>query len=94
MMRKRFSEWMSTQTPKSPTKSKMSKSSSRRSSIPRSEIDRLVWNEEGEITMPDIRDPQVRRAVREEANRRAQRLDEMLLAAGLHITQWRDREHA
>ena len=55
------------------------------------QADADVWATEGDVVLPDIRNPRVREAVRAEANRRAARLDEMLLAAGLHISQWRER---
>lgn len=53
--------------------------------------DKAVWDEEGDVVLPDIRIPAVRRAVRMAEAARVRRLDERLLAAGLHITQWRER---
>jgi hypothetical protein len=55
------------------------------------ERDRAVWAEEGPVVLPDIRNPHTRRKVLAEAEGRVRRLDERLLAAGLHISQWRDR---
>lgn len=55
------------------------------------EIDAEVWDEEGAIIMPDIRNPEIRRAVRVKAEAREARLTQMLMAAGLHISQQRDR---
>lgn len=43
------------------------------------------------VMLPDIRDPRVRTAVREKAAVWDARLNERLLAAGLHVTQLRDR---
>jgi hypothetical protein len=56
--------------------------------------DALVWAEEGRVTLPDIRNPAVRAAVRARAKAEEDRLDALLLAAGLHITQMRVRERA
>lgn len=56
--------------------------------------DAEVWAEEGPVVLPDIRDPRVRAAVRERAKVQEARLDQLLLAAGLHITQMRVREQA
>ncbi len=49
--------------------------------------DRAVWEEEGPVVIPDIRKPAVLRAVRKRAREQEARLNELLLAAGLHITQ-------
>jgi hypothetical protein len=56
--------------------------------------DAEVWAEEGPVELPDIRDPRVRAAVRARAEAEERRLDHLLLAAGLHITQMRVRERA
>lgn len=53
--------------------------------------DAAVWAEEGPIVMADIRDPAVRRAVRDIARIQEHRLEMMLYAAGLHISQMADR---
>lgn len=53
------------------------------------EIDAAVWAEEGPVVLPDIRDPHVLAEVRRLGAERAARLDERLLAAGLHISQHR-----
>jgi hypothetical protein len=54
--------------------------------------DQAVWDEEGPVCMADIRDPRVRRRVKEVAKAQMDRLDERLLAAGLHISQLRYRD--
>lgn len=56
--------------------------------------DAEVWAEEGSVALPDIRNPKVRADVRRIAKAQEDRLDALLLAAGLHITQMRVRERA
>lgn len=55
--------------------------------------DEEVWAEEeakrGPIILEDIRDPRVRAKVRAKAQRQEDRLEALLLAHGLHITQQR-----
>lgn len=56
--------------------------------------DMEVWAEEdarrgGPLVMADIRDPKVRRAVRAKADEWDRRLNERLLASGMHISQRR-----
>ena len=58
--------------------------------------DQEVWDEEdrlrgGPLVIEDIRDPRVRAQVRARAQERIDRLDQRLLARGMHISQWRDR---
>jgi len=64
------------------------------------EKDRLVWIEEaterdaaglGPVMLPDIRDPRVRRRVLADARAAEDRLEMMLMAKGLHVTQLGDR---
>jgi hypothetical protein len=59
-------------------------------------IDQAVWEEEdaqrGEpLVIPDIRDPRVRAEVRRVAAEQERRLEERLIAAGLHVLQKRRR---
>jgi hypothetical protein len=54
--------------------------------------DEAVWEEEGPIFLDDIRNPQVRNRVKAIAAAQMARLDERLLAAGLHISQLRYRD--
>lgn len=56
--------------------------------------DAAVWAEEGPVVLADIRDPGVRARVQRVARERQARLDERLLAAGLHISQYRERDRA
>lgn len=56
--------------------------------------DRLVWAEEGEVVMPDIRDPRVRARVKADAAAAEERLMMRLAAQGLHLFQLGDRTPA
>lgn len=56
------------------------------------EKDIAVWEEEGPVAMADIRDPRVRRRVKDIAAAQMARLDERLMAVGLHISQMRYRD--
>lgn len=49
--------------------------------------DEAIWEDEGEVVIPDIRRPGVRAKVKREAERREARLNELLMAAGLHLSQ-------
>ena len=81
-LQQEFNRWLSGQ--ESPIKRKRTK-------MTQYDKDQQVWEEEGPVIIPDIRNPRVRADVRRRAAERAQRLDEMLMVAGLHISQWRDR---
>jgi hypothetical protein len=93
VLRRKFVKWAETQktsvpvtraahhnTP-TPTHSRVARAFAER--------DRLVWDEEGEVKVPDIRNPRVLAEVRRAAADRAEALDRMLLEAGLHISQHR-----
>lgn len=58
------------------------------------EKDIAVWEEEGPIFLEDIRDPRVRRRVKDVAAAQMARLDERLMAVGLHISQRRYQPQA
>lgn len=62
----------------------------------RREKDIAVWEEEGPIIVEDIRNPGVRARVKAVAAAQMARLDERLMAVGLHVSQmrYRDRELA
>lgn len=95
-LRKRFAEWAakrSTPATVKPTKSNVAQAQRDEAVTKRTqaERDRAVWDEEGPVVLPDIRNPAVLQAVRDTARAQEMRLDELLMAAGLHITQWRDR---
>jgi hypothetical protein len=49
--------------------------------------DMAVWEEEGPVVIPDIRDPWVRRQVQEGARRAEAALEARLMAAGMHLSQ-------
>jgi hypothetical protein len=94
-LEKRFADWMKGQqtvdrTPreKLPTPAPAVTSSRAKT---QAEKDAEVWAEEGTVVIDDIRDPRVRARVRCEAHERARRLDERLMAHGMHISQWRER---
>ena len=64
------------------------------------ERDQLVWIEEateretaglGPVVLPDIRDPRVRARVLADARAAEDRLEMMLMAKGLHVTQLGDK---
>ncbi len=63
----------------------------RRTGRTQAERDAAVWAEEGDIVLPDIRNPAVRQAVRAAANARVERLESLLRDRGLHVSQMRDR---
>ena len=56
------------------------------------EKDLAVWEEEGPVVLEDIRNPGVRARVKVVAAAQVARLDERLMAAGLHISQLRYRD--
>lgn len=53
------------------------------------ERDEAVWAEEGAVVIEDIRNPGVRARVQSVARAQERRLNERLMAAGLHISQQR-----
>lgn len=85
-IQKRFSEWSAGRSPVvvTPTRAPRVVHLAERRTVDR---DRAVWDEEGPITLADLRDPRVRAQVRAIAQEQERRLDEMLLAVGLHVTQ-------
>lgn len=87
-LERRFNDWMGTKSPTTVTRVVKDPCDSDRE---RRERDEAVWAEEGRVELPDLRDPRVLRAVRAKAAVWDQRLNERLLAAGLHISQMRDR---
>jgi hypothetical protein len=97
-LRKRFAEWSGNGKPKALSDRRKGTNGtppvSRQRSTPsdRLQRDQEVWAEEGEvIVIPDIRDPRVRARVRAEAEAQEDRLNMLLMRAGLHITQLGDR---
>lgn len=85
-MAEAFKVWtFGTDAPKAPKP----KATRTRKARTQADIDAAVWAEEGPVVLPDIRDPKVLAEVRRLGAERARRLDERLLAAGLHISQHR-----
>jgi hypothetical protein len=90
LIKKRFTEWQgqgkpkATTTPASPARTTTSAFAKARTARLR---DQAVWEEEGAVVIPDIRDPRIRREVKERARRAEEALNLRLLAVGLHITQ-------
>lgn len=93
-LRKRFTEWEKAGKPRPPAQEKPTIKAARKSSAKLSAQERRdqeVWAEEGEIKLPDIRDPRVRARAREDARAAEERLMLRLMAVGLHITQLGDK---
>jgi hypothetical protein len=90
---RRFADWSGSPTP-TPAPAPVVPSAAISGRRSQREIDAEVWAEEGPVDMPDIRNPAVRAAVRRIAEVQEARLDQMLLAAGLHITQMNVRRPA
>lgn len=88
-LQRRFSDWRTgdrsaapkktTPTPKSPRK---------RPEVSRE--DRKVWEEEGPVVVPDIRNPRIRARVLAEARAAEQRLTLLLMSQGMHVSQLGD----
>lgn len=92
-LKARFAEWNNTD-PRTPAKLSSSHPVAvTRKARKRTQVDkdREVWNEEGPVSLPDIRNPRVRARVLADAAAREARLEARLLAVGLHITQWGNR---
>lgn len=85
-LRKRFIEWSGVKVdPELPAEHV------ERPTTTQDDRDVQVWSEEGPVVLPDIRDPRILAQVRAAEAERVARLEERLMAAGLHISQWADR---
>jgi hypothetical protein len=84
---KRFPEWRANGKARSVTTSKTLKAPRTTTGEDRRQKDKQVWQEEGPVTLEDIRDPRVRARVRRDAQDAEDRLQMALMAVGLHITQ-------
>lgn len=93
-IKRRFDEWHKQGKPRPDAPARKIKPPRTDSAAARATRDAEVWAEEGDIKIPDIRDPQVRAEVRERARRDETLLELRLLAAGLHITQLGNRKTA
>jgi hypothetical protein len=88
-LKRRFKAWADKQTKPAVTKRSAHAKTRRTTDLKGPDPkDVAVWNEEGEVRVPDIRDPQVLAQVRMVENNRAASLDARLMAAGLHLSQW------
>lgn len=94
-LKKRFAEWEKAGRPRpQASQEKPTPKPSRRpaNKLSAQELrDQAVWAEEGEVKIPDIRDPRVRARALSDARAAEERLMLRLMAAGLHITQLGDR---
>lgn len=86
-LEKRFAEWKGAGKPR--PDSAVTKPST--ATLPKADRDRVkdeqTWAEEGPVEMEDIRDPRIRARVRRAAQAAEDRLELLLMAKGLHITQ-------
>lgn len=87
---RRFAEWTGAGKPK--PEATTPKATRKTGPPAKSDADEATWIEEGPIVLEDIRDPRVRRRVQAAAQAAEDRLAQLLLAKGLHITQLGDRE--
>ena len=90
-LRKRFAEWQKAGKPRPVTAPKADTKPTRSKLTDREKRDQKVWSEEGEVKIPDIRDPRVRARALADARAAEDRLMVRLMAAGLHITQLGDK---
>lgn len=88
-LRRKFAEWMKTEQPVKPTREAHHNKKAAKPTAQHRK-DREVWDAEGEVIVPDVRDPRVRRQVRAIENERCAALERMLREAGLHISQHQD----
>jgi hypothetical protein len=87
-IKKRFAEWNTEGKPKPEGERKAPVVKA----TPVSPVDEEVWADEGPIVLEDIRDPRVRARVKRDARAAEERLELILIAAGLHISQLGDRK--
>jgi hypothetical protein len=90
-LKKRFTEWQRAGKPRPVTPPKPEVKSRTPKVSERERRDQRVWSEEGEVKIPDIRDPKVRARALADARAAEERLMLRLMAVGLHITQLGDK---
>jgi uncharacterized iron-regulated membrane protein len=93
-IRAEFIPWLDRQAAKAAQKPTTARSTRARAHVSRADRDALVWAEEVPVVLEDIRRPSVRARVRAEAQAAEDRLNALLLASGLHVSQARDRATA
>jgi hypothetical protein len=104
-IRREFEPWQRRQAAKAHAKTPAATMGTRAGTTPARAVltqldrDRLVWEEEARVmggppVLQDLRDPRVRAQVRAAAQAADDRLTAALLAAGLHVSQMRDRAAA
>lgn len=85
-LERRFADWQGNKQPARPTVVKVVDTADTQRIK-----DEVVWEEEGPVVLEDLRDRKVLAKVRAKAKAWDDRLNERLMAAGLHISQMRDR---
>lgn len=93
-LKKRFADWQKAGKPRpaaAPAKTEQKPDRRSRKLSTREKRDQEVWAEEGEVKLPDIRDPRVRARARADAAAAEDQLMLRLMAVGLHITQLGDQ---
>src|SRR4051812_15752194 len=92
-LKSRFAAWQKAGKPRPAPPMPESKISAQKPNkmSAREKRDKDVWAEEGEIKLPDIRNPDVRARALRDARAAEERLMLRLLAVGLHITQLGDK---
>lgn len=90
-MRQEFEAWCATVADKPAVAPKTTRARVGKRARTQADRDEAVWADEGDVVLPDIRNPAVLRAVRAVAAARDERLEAALWARGLHVTQMRDR---
>lgn len=98
-LRKLFQKWRGTTRGRKPTRradetriSLKSRHDTRMSPVELQRLkDEQVWAEEGMVKLPNIRDPRILAEVRAAEAQRNATVEMLLLARGMHVTQWGDR---
>lgn len=83
---KRFAEWSSAETKPSTPAPKKKPRTTPKPDVQRAK-DRRVWEREGDVVLPDIRNPRVRARVRADAEAAENRLATLLVSKGMHVLQ-------
>lgn len=81
----RFTEWSKAGKPKAMVPAIKRRKPSK--AVVQRARDKALWQEEGDVKLEDIRDPQVRRRVKQAAREAEQRLELLLMSKGMHISQ-------